>query len=89
LRRLKTDHTIFDTFGPLVSFVYFWSRKNPNNLEDNQINIHIKIGSDWPWGFREEAQRYQKWCGLFSIFSISETTKPIGTKLGSVHWIVF
>jgi hypothetical protein len=48
-RRLKTDNTLFDTFGAVVSFVYFRSTKNLQNiifLEDHPKNIPANFGSN-------------------------------------------
>jgi hypothetical protein len=48
-------HTLFDTFGPLVSFEYFWSTKeNINIARDHPMTIPIKFGSTSPSVFREE-----------------------------------
>jgi UDP-N-acetylmuramyl pentapeptide phosphotransferase/UDP-N-acetylglucosamine-1-phosphate transferase len=44
----------FDTFRPLVSFVYFWSIKHIHLIGDHPVNISTKIDSNWPSGFREE-----------------------------------
>jgi protein tyrosine/serine phosphatase len=63
-RRLKTDNTLFDTFGPLVSFKYKnvfpnQQQKNITFLEDHPMNIPTKISSNLPTGFREEDKKTQ------------------------------
>ena len=42
-KKIQNKHTRFDTFGPLISFVYFRSL----------MNISTKFGSNWPSGFGE------------------------------------
>jgi hypothetical protein len=50
----KTDYALFDTFGPLVTFEYFWSIKQKNILEAHQMTIPSKLCSNWSSGFRKE-----------------------------------
>jgi hypothetical protein len=49
-QRLKTNNTLFDTFGPLVYFVYIRAKKS--FLEDHAMNIPTKFDSNWPSDFR-------------------------------------
>ena len=55
---LKTDNTLFDIVGHLVSFVYFRETKKTNKHKrfSRPANEHIpiKFGSNWLSGFREE-----------------------------------
>jgi hypothetical protein len=48
-------HTLFDNFGPLVSFVYFWSTTKNINFEwGHPMKILTTFDFNWPSGFREE-----------------------------------
>jgi hypothetical protein len=51
-RRLKTDNTIFYTFGLLVFCVQF--RLTKHFLEEHSMNIATMFGSNWPGDFRED-----------------------------------
>ena len=48
-------HTLFDNFGPLVSFVFSDQQKKKKNFEgDHPMKIPTKFGFNWPSGCRED-----------------------------------
>ena len=49
----NTENTLFDTFGPVVSSVCFWSTKDIINIvEDYPMNIYTMLGSNGPGVFK-------------------------------------
>ena len=50
--QIKSDNTLFDTIGSLVSIVYFRWTRSINFLRNHEINISTMFVSKWPNGFR-------------------------------------